>query len=289
MEPFGQRIGAANPYLGKQHIRSLLIFDGTSRVFLFYSTLSTDLRPQTAFGSPAAKRGKLSFGFRNVSQGRFGSGASTSFGTPPTRGGLGRRRRDSSSDESTGSSLRGGKKGGKKKLKSGPGDNPNKIPLGSKIGKKGLKSTKKSVDEDGVPYFYTNSMTLDSDLATQERRQKRAARFKNSAASGSRKSLNLVATLNSQLMGDFEENTMQWEGLHIVGTCPDLEKRFFRLTSAPDPNQIRPLEVLRRSLPLVIERWKENQDYHYACDQLKSIRQDMTVSLLEQFQTSMVY
>lgn len=62
-----------------------------------------------------------------------------------------------------------------------------------------------------------------------------------------------------------------------VGSSTATEKAYSRLTAAPAADSVRPPSVLRDALLLVKRRWRERADYACAREQLKSIRQDLTV------------
>ena len=137
-------------------------------------------------------------------------------------------------------------------------------------------------------------MTLDADLATTERRAKRAQRFADADDRPKRSLQQRIRPLNimAQIAGSgavgfnegFEECTMEWTDMHIIGTSQELEKKYLRLTSAPEPHMVRPEPVLKKSLNMVVTKWKDKEDYHYTCNQLKAIRQDLTVNIfIKQF------
>lgn len=75
----------------------------------------------------------------------------------------------------------------------------------------------------------------------------------------------------------------------VVGTCQKLEKNYFRLTSAPKPEEVRPVPVLQEMMQLLRKKWKAEHNYVYACDQFKSLRQDLTVQHVKTDFTVKVY
>jgi hypothetical protein len=81
-----------------------------------------------------------------------------------------------------------------------------------------------------------------------------------------------------------------WDQFVVKGTCKKLEKSYFRLTSAPDPKTVRPQAILEKALYLVCEKVKSGKEnYFYAQDQLKSIRQDCTVQHIKNDFTVKIY
>lgn len=75
----------------------------------------------------------------------------------------------------------------------------------------------------------------------------------------------------------------------VVGTCLELEKRYFRLTAPPIPSKVRPEHILRQTLELLKKKWRKEGNYSYICDQFKSMRQDITVQRIRNDFTVTVY
>jgi len=80
----------------------------------------------------------------------------------------------------------------------------------------------------------------------------------------------------------------------------DLEKQYLRLTTMPDPSQVRPEAVLKKSLKMLKKKWKSKEaDYSSINEQFRSIRQvknkkinlekDMTIQHIKNEFTIKVY
>nr|CAD7569986.1 unnamed protein product [Timema californicum] len=211
--------------------------------------------------------------------------------SPPFR----RRNRSRSSDDSPSPS-----RGGRRSVSSSSSDDnfkslrTNKPRDGPKITDRLTPKKRNLIKQKGKgkmnkglkSHFYSEfGLAGTDDLGNCELLQKRAARFSNSLKTPSpspgipqrrKRPLSLGSSFHSCLHDDTNAD-IDWSEFHVVGTCQDLEKPYLRLTSAPDASMVRPVDILKNSLLNVKERWKKNHDYRYACDQMKSIRQDLTV------------
>jgi SAC3 family protein LENG8/THP3 len=63
----------------------------------------------------------------------------------------------------------------------------------------------------------------------------------------------------------------------LVGENTSLEKPYLRLTTHPRKEDVRPLRVLIKSLAHIKSRYVQDEDFAWANEQLKSVRQDLTV------------
>lgn len=96
--------------------------------------------------------------------------------------------------------------------------------------------------------------------------------------------------MNNHNIIDNNFNITNYKTTTIVGTNTNLEKSYLRLTSLPNPDQIRPQYILEKSLDLILNKWKNKEvDYLYMEEQFKSIRQDMTIQNIKNEFTVKVY
>nr|CAG4636910.1 EOG090X0431 [Ceriodaphnia reticulata]SVE72859.1 EOG090X0431 [Ceriodaphnia reticulata] len=128
-----------------------------------------------------------------------------------------------------------------------------------------------------------NRTVLGANWTSPDKLRKRQARFQMP------KKTRLAALGDCSLYREDITGDEDWSNLLIVGTCCEVEKPFFRLTAAPDPSTVRPVPILKKALYRVKSSWIANPDYRSCCDQMKSIRQDLTVQGIRDSFTVEVY
>ena len=131
---------------------------------------------------------------------------------------------------------------------------------------------------------------INADSKELSKRQERANRFRNSIS----KSVNKDGVSSSNRASKSQSRDdrtlrllrniagrggyVNWDLVVVKGTCQELEKDYFRLTSPPDPSSVRPESILKKAIKAIKKKWaKKEVSYEWANNQLKAIRQDITV------------
>uniref|UniRef100_A0A1D1YV28 Leukocyte receptor cluster member 8 n=1 Tax=Anthurium amnicola TaxID=1678845 RepID=A0A1D1YV28_9ARAE len=156
--------------------------------------------------------------------------------------------------------------------------------------------------EQNLTKYYSSALALAHSPEERKRREHRHRRFekgqerqgelKNYQPKGIRAAGLYNRRASVSLLSKYEDGSSQavedidWDSFTVKGTCQEIEKRYLRLTSAPDPATVRPEEVLEKALTMV---QISSKNYLYKCDQLKSIRQDLTVQRIRNELTVKVY
>ncbi|KAI3651970.1 hypothetical protein MP228_003273 [Amoeboaphelidium protococcarum] len=144
--------------------------------------------------------------------------------------------------------------------------------------------------------------TAESEFNSPQKLQQRRNRFIADSGNGMNTGNNTPRTLSPLSFSIDVHGEAHHDNINcrIVGTNQSLEKQYLRLTQAPDPSTVRPKKILIRALLKIKNRWKQSlngdktedelkEAYLWVNDQLKSIRQDMTVQMIREEFTIQVY
>ena len=130
--------------------------------------------------------------------------------------------------------------------------------------------------------------------AELNKRSKRAHKYRDHLVSPTTSSPEPSASeaVNVQYeFGNDEDDIFEKTGqFSVIGTCTKMDKRYLRLTAAPDPSLVRPEPVLRNWVDELARMWKSKEkEWKYVEDQMRAIRQDLTVQNIRGDFTSQVY
>lgn len=63
----------------------------------------------------------------------------------------------------------------------------------------------------------------------------------------------------------------------FVGQCKSIQKFFFRLTSLPEPKNVRSFSVIKCTYAYILYKYNQDRNYKYVNEQFRSLRQDLNI------------